>query len=173
MWGFTFSRLARCRGGRQRGSNQQDKPGFPRKKSIIRGTMGGFVRQNREDWMRLHTRWSGLVCAACLVLLIVIRYCCIEVLLKVIVLPASYHQKVLASKKKSSVWLSWEYWVKPNIFKESPSHVNKFVISVSQHVMISWNKLVEDGWQMLFKCGSGLSILVTGQQGIAVEWTQH
>lgn len=62
--------------------------------------MGGFVRQNREDWMRLHTRWSGLVCAACLVLLIVIRYCCIEVLLKVIVLPASYHQKVLASKKK-------------------------------------------------------------------------
>lgn len=50
--------------------------------------------------MRLHTRWSGLVCAACLALLIVIRYCCIEVLLEVIVLPASYHQKVLASKKK-------------------------------------------------------------------------
>ena len=108
MWGFTFSRLAHCRGGRQRGSNQQDKPGFPRKKSIIRGTMGGFVRQNGEDWMRLHTRWSGLVCAACLALLIVIRYCCIEVLLEVIVLPASYHQKVLASKKTSSVWPSWE-----------------------------------------------------------------
>lgn len=50
--------------------------------------------------MRLHTRWTGLVCAACLVLLIVIRYCCIEVLLEVIVLPASYHQKDLASKKK-------------------------------------------------------------------------
>lgn len=62
--------------------------------------MGGFVRQNREDWMRLHTRWSGLVCAACLAVLIVIRYCCIEVPLEVIVLPASYHQKVLASKKK-------------------------------------------------------------------------
>lgn len=62
--------------------------------------MGGFVRQNVEDWMRLHTRWSGLVCAACLALLIVIRYCCIEVLLEVIVLPASYHQKVFASKKK-------------------------------------------------------------------------
>lgn len=61
--------------------------------------MGGFVRQNREDWMSLHTRWSGLVCAACLALLIVIRYCCIEVLLEVIVLPASYHQKVLASEK--------------------------------------------------------------------------
>lgn len=60
--------------------------------------MGGFVRQNREDWMRLHTRWSGLVCAACLALLIVIRYCCIEMLLEVIVLPASYHQKALASK---------------------------------------------------------------------------
>lgn len=64
--------------------------------------MGGFVRQNGEDWMRLHTRWSGLVCAACLALLIVIRYCCIEVLLEVIVLPASYYQKVLASKKKKS-----------------------------------------------------------------------
>lgn len=50
--------------------------------------------------MRLHTRWSGLVCAACLAVLIVIRYCCIEVPLEVIVLPASYHQKVLASKKK-------------------------------------------------------------------------
>lgn len=62
--------------------------------------MGGFVRQNGEDWMRLHTRWTGLVCAACLALLIVIRYCCIEVLLEVIVLPASDHQKVLASKKK-------------------------------------------------------------------------
>lgn len=62
--------------------------------------MGGFVRQNREDWMRLHTRWSGLVCAACLALLIVIRYCCIEMLLEVIVLLASYHQKVLALKKK-------------------------------------------------------------------------
>lgn len=62
--------------------------------------MGGFVRQNGEDWMSLHTRWSGLVCAACLALLIVIRYCCIEVLREVIVLPASDHQKVLASKKK-------------------------------------------------------------------------
>lgn len=65
--------------------------------------MGGFVRQNGEDWMRLHTRWSGLVCAACLALLIVIRYCCTEVLLEVIVLLASYYQKVLASKNKSSV----------------------------------------------------------------------
>lgn len=62
--------------------------------------MGGFVRQNGEDWMRLHSRWSGLVCAACLALLIVIRYCCIEVPLEVIVLPASYHQKVPALKKK-------------------------------------------------------------------------
>lgn len=66
--------------------------------------MGGFVRQNGEDWMRLHTRWSGLVCAACLALLIVIRYCCIEVLLEVIVLPASDHQKVLASKKKKNLF---------------------------------------------------------------------
>lgn len=56
--------------------------------------MGGFVRQNREDWMRLHKRWSGLVCAPCLALLIVIcGYCCIEMLLEVIVLLASYHQK--------------------------------------------------------------------------------
>lgn len=52
--------------------------------------------------MRLHTRWTGLVCAACLALLIVIRYCCIEVLLEVIVLPASHHQKVLASKKNKT-----------------------------------------------------------------------
>lgn len=35
----------------------------------------------------------------CSVLLIVIRYCCIEVLLEVIVLSASYHQKSLALKK--------------------------------------------------------------------------
>lgn len=28
------------------------------------------------------------------------------------------------------MWPSWEYWVKPNIFKERPSHVNKFVIGV-------------------------------------------
>lgn len=62
--------------------------------------MGGFVRQNREDWMRLHKRWSGLVCAPCLALLIVIcGYCCIEMLLEVIVLLASYHQKVPAYKK--------------------------------------------------------------------------
>lgn len=65
--------------------------------------MGGFVRQNREDWMRLHKRWSGLVCVACLALLIVIcRHCCIEMLLKVIVLLASYHQKVPCFKKKRS-----------------------------------------------------------------------
>lgn len=106
MWGFTFSRLAHFRGGRQRGSNQQDKPGFPRKKSIIRGTMGGFVRQNREDWMRLQKRWRGLICSACLALLIVIcRYCCTEMLLEVIVLFASYHQKVFSLKKKV-LWLT-------------------------------------------------------------------
>lgn len=52
--------------------------------------------------MRLHKRWSGLVCAACLALLIVIcGHCCIEMLLEVIVLLASYHQKVLASKKNN------------------------------------------------------------------------
>lgn len=106
MWGFTFSRPAHCWGGRQRGSNQQDKPGFPRKKSIIRGTMGGFVRQNREDWMRLHKRWRGLICSVCLALLIVIcRYCCTEMLLEVIVLFASHHQKVFSWKKKV-LWLT-------------------------------------------------------------------
>lgn len=52
--------------------------------------------------MRLHKRWSGLVCAPCLALLIVIcGYCCIEMLLEVIVLLASYHQKVLAYKKNN------------------------------------------------------------------------
>lgn len=65
--------------------------------------MGGFVRQNREDWMRLHKRWRGLISSACLALLIVIcRYCCTEMLLEVIVLFASYHQKVFSLKKKVS-----------------------------------------------------------------------
>lgn len=49
--------------------------------------------------MRLRTRWSGLVCAARLALLIVIRYCSIEVLLEVIVLSASYFHKGLCFKK--------------------------------------------------------------------------
>lgn len=89
--------------------------------------MEGFVRQNGEDWMRLHTRWSGLVCAACLALLIVIRYCCIEVLLEVIVLPASYYQKVLASKKnKSSVW---KLRISSKA-KKDPSHVNECAVSL-------------------------------------------